>query len=157
MRAAARFVGPNEVEAGGERFRAKRIVVATGSRPAVPPIPGMEHVPYLTNETVFELAERPEHLIVIGGGPIGVELAQAHRRLGARVTLLERFSILPKDEADAVELVRSAITAEGVTLVERAEINEVGVEGNGVAVRYRAGNGSEMRIVGQPSAGGGGP
>jgi pyruvate/2-oxoglutarate dehydrogenase complex dihydrolipoamide dehydrogenase (E3) component len=148
VRAAARFVGRSEVEAGGERFRARRIVVATGSSPAVPPIPGIEHVPYLTNETVFELAERPEHLIVIGGGPIGVELAQAHRRLGARVTLLERFAIMPKDEADAVDVVRSAIVREGVEVVERAEINELGAEGNGVAVRYRSGSGSDVRVVG---------
>ncbi len=114
VRARSPLRGTGRGRGRRERFRARRIVIAAGSRAAVPPIPGMEHVPYLTNETIFELAERPEHLIVIGGGPIGVELAQAHRRLGARVTLLERFAILPKDEADAVELVRSVITAEGV-------------------------------------------
>jgi pyruvate/2-oxoglutarate dehydrogenase complex dihydrolipoamide dehydrogenase (E3) component len=83
IRAHARFTGPQEVEAGGARFRARRFVVATGSSPAVPPVPGLAEMPYLTNETVFDLTERPEHLIVIGGGPIGCELAQAHRRLGA--------------------------------------------------------------------------
>src|SRR3546814_20982664 len=75
--------------AGHTAVKARRFVVASGSVPAVPPIAGIDTVPYLTNETVFDLAERPAHLIVIGGGPIGAELAQAQRRLGARVSLLE--------------------------------------------------------------------
>ena len=73
----------------GIEIKARRFVIATGSSPAMPPIPGLDEMPYLTNETVFELATRPEHLIVIGGGPIGLELAQAFRRLGAEVTVLE--------------------------------------------------------------------
>ena len=79
-----RFTGPREVTADGKQIRAKYFVVATGSSAGVPPIPGIDQVPYMTNETVFELTERPDHLIIIGGGPIGSELAQAHRRLGAR-------------------------------------------------------------------------
>ena len=98
VEAPARFVGPREVEGGGLRVRAKWIVVATGSSALVPPIPGLGAVPYFTNETIFANRVRPDHLIVVGGGPIGLELAQAHRRLGARVTVLEMATILPKDD-----------------------------------------------------------
>ena len=83
IRAWARFVSEREVEAGEARIRARRIVIATGSSPAVPPITGLETVPYLTNEPLWDLRERPGHLIVVGGGPIGMEMAQAHRRLVA--------------------------------------------------------------------------
>jgi pyruvate/2-oxoglutarate dehydrogenase complex dihydrolipoamide dehydrogenase (E3) component len=147
IRAHARFTGPQEVEAGGARIRARRFVVATGSSPAVPPVPGLAEMPYLTNETVFDLTERPEHLIVIGGGPIGCELAQAHRRLGARVTLLERFSILPKDDPAAVEVVRHHLLAEGIDLREQVEITEVAREGNGIAVTLNEGE-FRQRITG---------
>ena len=147
IRAHARFVGPQEVEADGRRIHARRIVVATGSSPAVPPIAGLAEVPHLTNETVFDLTERPEHLIVIGGGPIGCELAQAYRRLGARVTILELFSILPKDDPDAVRLVRDQLRAEGIDLREQIEVRSVAREGNGIAIVIREA-GVEQRITG---------
>lgn len=134
IQATARFTGPAEVEAGGTRIRARRFVVATGSSAAVPPIPGLAEVPYLTNETVFDLTGRPAHLVVIGGGPIGVEMAQAFRRLGSEVTLLERAEIMPKDEPEAVAVVRAALLAEGVRLVERARIAGVARAGNGIRV-----------------------
>jgi len=82
-------------EAGGTRVVARRFVVATGSSPRVPPIPGIDATPYLTNETIFDLGAVPAHLIIVGGGPIGVELAQAHRQLGARVKVLA--SVLTSD------------------------------------------------------------
>src|SRR5271167_1455508 len=88
IRAEGRFVSPTEVEAGGMRIRARRFVIATGSSPAIPPIHGLADVPYLTNETIFDLTERPDHLIIVGGGPIGIELAQAGRRLGAAVSVI---------------------------------------------------------------------
>jgi pyruvate/2-oxoglutarate dehydrogenase complex dihydrolipoamide dehydrogenase (E3) component len=147
IRARARFVGPQEVEAGGRRIHARRIVVATGSSPAVPSIPGLAEAPHLTNETVFELTERPEHLIVIGGGPIGCELAQAHRRLGAGVTVLELFRILPKDDPDAVRIVREQLRAEGIDLREGVQVKGVAPEGNGIAVTLEHA-GSEQRITG---------
>ena len=100
LKEEARFVGRNELQAGPHHIRSKRIVLATGSRPAVPPIPGLAEAPYLTNETVFANRTLPSHLIVIGGGPIGLELAQAHRRLGARVTVLEAASFLAKDDPE---------------------------------------------------------
>ncbi len=113
LRAPARFTGPREVEVAGQRVRARRFVIATGSSPAIPPVPGLAEAPHLTNETIFDLTERPEHLIVLGGGPIGCELAQAQRRLGARVTVLELFAILPKDDPAAVEVVRRRLLEEG--------------------------------------------
>jgi pyruvate/2-oxoglutarate dehydrogenase complex dihydrolipoamide dehydrogenase (E3) component len=147
IRAQARFVGPQEVEADGRRIRARRIVVATGSSPAVPPIPGLAEVPHLTNETVFDLTERPQHLIVIGGGPIGCEIAQAHRRLGAQVTVLELFSILPKDDPEAVQVVRDQLRADRVDLREHVEVKGVARDGNGVAVTIKEAD-FEQRITG---------
>jgi len=89
IRDYARFVSPSEVEAGGKRITARRFVVATGSSPFVPPIPGLDAVPYLTNEDIFDLRDAPGHLLIVGGGPIGLEMAQAHRRLGCKVTVVE--------------------------------------------------------------------
>ncbi|WP_417829296.1 dihydrolipoyl dehydrogenase family protein [Thalassospira sp.] len=125
IQAEARFTGPNEVIAGGQTIRAKRFVVATGSRAAVPPIDGLETVNYFTNETIFENRVRPEHLIVIGGGPIGLEMAQAHQQLGAKVTVVEMDTILPKDDSDLVEIVRSRVKAEGISLYEKAKTKEI--------------------------------
>ncbi|HSS63648.1 MAG TPA: FAD-dependent oxidoreductase, partial [Gammaproteobacteria bacterium] len=134
VQAKARFVSPLEIEAGGRRIRARRFVVATGSSPAMPPIPGLDTVPVLTNETVFDVGERPEHLIVIGGGPIGVELAQAHIRLGSHVTLLDAFDILAKDDPEAAAVVRRRLVEEGVDVRETVKIASVERQGNGVAV-----------------------
>jgi pyruvate/2-oxoglutarate dehydrogenase complex dihydrolipoamide dehydrogenase (E3) component len=147
IRAHARFVGPREVEADGRRVRARRIVVATGSSPAVPPIAGLADVPHLTNETIFDLTEQPEHLVVIGGGAVGCELAQAYRRLGARVTVLELMSILPKDDPDAVRVVRDQLRVEGIDLRERAEVGAVARDGNGIALTLEH-DGIEQRLTG---------
>jgi pyruvate/2-oxoglutarate dehydrogenase complex dihydrolipoamide dehydrogenase (E3) component len=116
--AAARFLDGETVEAGGERIKARRFVIATGSRAAVPPIPGLSDVDVLTNENIFELKERPDHLIVMGGGPIGLEMAQSFRRLGAQVTVIEKFGILSRDEPEAVAVVRRKLVEEGVRLLE---------------------------------------
>jgi pyruvate/2-oxoglutarate dehydrogenase complex dihydrolipoamide dehydrogenase (E3) component len=133
IRASARFTGPDTVEAGGATIKARRFVLATGSRASHPPIPGLDDVLFLTNETIFERKAAPEHLIVIGGGPIGVEMAQAHRRLGAEVTILQKGSILPKDDPDLVAIVRDRLTAEGVDLREDVDIARVERHGNGIA------------------------
>jgi pyruvate/2-oxoglutarate dehydrogenase complex dihydrolipoamide dehydrogenase (E3) component len=122
LREHARFTGPDEVGAGGRRVRARRFVVATGSRPAVPPVPGLAGVPHLTNETVFDLAELPRHLLVLGGGPIGCELAQAFRRLGSSVTVADLGPILPKDDPELTAVVRARLLAEGVRLRERVKV-----------------------------------
>src|SRR5712671_4974495 len=100
LRAEARFTDPRTVRAGDFEVRPRRFVIATGSRPAVPAIPGFDGVPYLTNETIFSNRDRPEHLIIIGGGPIGIEIAQAHSRLGARVTVIDVGPLLPRDDPE---------------------------------------------------------
>ena len=147
IQATGRFTGPREVMAGGVTVRAKFFVVSTGSSAGVPPIPGLSDVPYLTNETVFDLRECPEHLIVIGGGPIGCELAQAHRRLGARVTVLEMFSILARDDPEAAEVVRRQLQREDVKLREGVQIVGVSEETGGVVVDINA-DGVSERING---------
>ena len=147
IKGTARFTGPRELEVDGRRIRARRFVIATGSSPAAPPIPGLDQVPYLTNETVFDLDERPEHLIVIGGGPIGVELAQAYRRLGVRVTLLEALSMLGKDDPQAVEVVRRRVVGDGIDLREGATIQAVAPYRKGVAVTVEH-DGERERIAG---------
>lgn len=134
IRERARFVGPREVAAGETMIRAKRIVVATGSRAGVPPIPGLAATPYLTNETIFDLRAAPQHLIVIGGGPIGAELAQAHRRLGSKVTILEMFTILAKDDPELVDILRARLAGEGIDIREGIKIDKIARKGKGVAV-----------------------
>lgn len=129
IRGWARFTGPDEAEVAGEVLRARRIVIAAGSRPFVPPVPGLDGAGYLTNETVFGLRERPDHLLVLGGGPIGVELAQAFRRLGSRVTLVEAGSILQREDPEAVAVVRTALEREGVVLREGTEVSAAGSDG----------------------------
>ena len=143
IQGAARFTSPRDVEVGGRHIRARRFVIATGSSPAAPPIPGLDQVSYLTNETVFDLDERPERLVVIGGGPIGTEIAQAYRRLGARVTLLEGLLILGKDDPEAVEVVRRRLIGDGIDLREATMVEGVERHGNGVAVMVRRNGESE--------------
>jgi pyruvate/2-oxoglutarate dehydrogenase complex dihydrolipoamide dehydrogenase (E3) component len=134
IQAEGRFIDRETVEAGGRRIKARRFVVATGSRAAVPPIPGLAEAGYLTNETIFDLTERPSHLIVVGGGPIGIEMAQAFRRLGSEVSVIEKFGILARDEPEAVEVVRAALSSEGVRLVEKVGVSEIQKQGDAVTV-----------------------
>lgn len=143
IRAFARFTGPREVEAGDQTIRARRFVIATGSRPFVPPIQGVDTVPYLTNETIFALRDRPRHLIVIGGGPIGVEMAQAHRRLGCEVTVIEGAQVLGREDPELAAVVTAALKAEGIALVEgQPVVRLAGTEG---AVEVTLGDGTQVR------------
>ncbi|OWU73515.1 dihydrolipoyl dehydrogenase family protein [Marinibacterium profundimaris] len=125
IRAWARFTGPREVEAGGHVIRARRIVIATGSRPVVPPIPGLDDVDYLTNETLWDLRERPGHLMIVGGGPIGIEMAQAHRRLGCEVTVVDGSRALGREDPEMSELVLARLREEGVVLREGVSVSRV--------------------------------
>ncbi len=134
IQAAARFTGPTSVEAGGLRIDARRIVVATGSSALVPPVPGLDAVPFLTNETIFDLRDRPEHLIIMGGGPIGMEMAQAHRRLGCRVTVVEMFKALGRDDPDLAAIVLGRVRDEGVEILEETKVVSVATDDRGVAV-----------------------
>lgn len=139
IKAHGRFVSPTEIEAGNQHIRASYFVVATGSTAFKPPIPGLETTPFFTNETIFANTTRPDHLVVIGGGPIGMELAQAHRRLGSKVTVIEARSIMPKDDAEAVAVVRESLVADGVTILESTSVTAVAPSPNGVKVTVSAG------------------
>lgn len=134
IRESARFSGRREVRAGDTVVQARRIVIATGSAPMIPPIPGLDQVPFLTNETVFDNRERPTHLIIIGGGPIGMELAQAHRRLGAQVTVVEIARALGKDDPELAAVVLERVRKEGVVIQEGIKIEQVARREGGVAV-----------------------
>ncbi|MHA1127970.1 MAG: dihydrolipoyl dehydrogenase family protein [Alphaproteobacteria bacterium] len=133
-----RFISPTEVQAGDTVIKARRFVIATGSSPFVPPIPGLDTVDYLTNETLFDLRERPEHLLIIGGGPIGMEMAQAHVRLGSKVTVLEGMKALGRDDPDMAAIALENIHAEGVEIVEGAMVSEI-IGGDGVTVKTQDG------------------
>ena len=117
---------PDELEVDGRRVGFERLVVATGSRAAVPPVDGLDAVPYLDNRTVFDLRELPEHLLVLGGGPIGVELAQAFRRLGSELTLVEATpTILPREEPEAAAVLTAVLTREGVRVCTGVAVTRV--------------------------------
>ena len=116
IRATAHFRDARTLLAGNRELRAPRIVIATGSRPAVPPIEGLAETPFLTNETLFALDHLPEHLIVLGGGAVGCEMAQAFVRLGAQVTLIEAEAALAREDAEAAALVLDGLRGEGVNL-----------------------------------------
>ena len=120
-----RFVDKATVQAGKVLIKARRIVVATGSSPFVPPIPGVADVPYYTNETIFDLRTRPKHLLIIGGGPIGMEMAQAHRRLGCDVTVIEGAKAFGKDDPELAAIVLDKIRGEGVQVIEDAPAQNI--------------------------------
>ena len=142
IRAFARFTGPREVQAGDSTIRARRFVIATGSRPFVPQIQGVDTVPYFTNETIFALRERPSHLVVIGGGPIGIEMAQAHRRLGCEVTVIEGAKVLGREDPELAQVVIDALQAEGIRLVEGQPV--VRLSGTAGAVEVTLGDGQQI-------------
>lgn len=137
------FVSASEVEAGGHVIAARRIVLATGSSPLVPPIPGLDGVPFETNETLFDRRERPEHLLILGGGPIGMEMAQAHARLGSKVTVIEGARALGKDDPEAAALVLDHLRAEGVEIAEGAMA--AAVRGKAGAIEVEAEDGRTFR------------
>jgi pyruvate/2-oxoglutarate dehydrogenase complex dihydrolipoamide dehydrogenase (E3) component len=120
IREFGHFISDNEVQAGDTVISARRIVIATGSRPLVPPIDGLDTVPYLTNETLWDLRERPEHLLIIGGGPIGMEMAQAHARLGSKVTVIEGDKALAKDDPELAGIVLNRLRTENIEIAEGA-------------------------------------
>lgn len=144
----ARFRDSRTVVVGDEhdiRFeiKARRFVIATGTQPLVPAISGLEHIPYLTNETVFETRERPKHLIVLGAGPVGLELAQAFRRLGSEVTVLEAEQPLAKEDPECSAIVLDAFAREGITIRSGVRVERVRRRGAQIEVAL-AGNPEEI-------------
>jgi mercury(II) reductase len=136
----ARFIGADEVEVGKARLRFARALVATGARAAAPPIPGLAEAGFLTNETVFSLTEMPRRLAVIGAGPIGCELAQAFRRFGAEVWMLEALDqILPREDRDAAATVERVLVGEGIEVLTGCKVTGVvrGAASRSVCFEYR--------------------
>jgi len=134
IREFGKFVSPRVVEAGDHRITARRVIVATGSSPLVPPIPGLDTVPYLTNETLFDLTETPEHLLIIGGGPIGMEMAQAHQRLGIKTTVIEGAKALGRDDPEMAAIVLDNLRAEGLEIAEGAMAKQISGEAGKITV-----------------------
>src|SRR5262249_2586033 len=135
------------VIAGDVEVRARRFVIATGSKPALPSIPGLDSGPYLTSESIFDLTERPEHLIIIGAGPTGLELAQGFRRLGSSVTVLEAAQPLERDDPECAAVVLARLEREGVVI--RSGVNIAGVVHSGRKVTNTIeGGGAEQAITG---------
>ncbi|NKB26917.1 MAG: dihydrolipoamide dehydrogenase [Rhodobacteraceae bacterium] len=125
------FISPTQVQAGSNVIEARRFVIATGSGPFVPPIPGIEATPHYTNENIFDLKERPEHLLIIGGGPIGIEMAQAHLRLGSKVTVIEGLKAMGKDDQELAAIILDKMRAEGMEIHEGQQAAKVsGTEGD---------------------------
>ena len=134
IQAAGKFVDKSTVVAGETRIKARRFVIATGSSPAVPPITNLAEVPYFTNETLFENQAAMPHLLVIGGGPIGVEMAQANLRLGSKVTVIEGMKALAKDDPELTIILLRALRDEGVVIREGAKVVRVDGSAGRIAV-----------------------
>jgi pyruvate/2-oxoglutarate dehydrogenase complex dihydrolipoamide dehydrogenase (E3) component len=142
----ARFSGPNTVEVDGNVLRFKKAVIATGARAVKPRIEGIDEVGCLTNETVFSLTERPEHLAVIGGGPLGCEMSQAFARLGSRVTIFHNEAhLLNREDPDAAKIVQDQFFREGIRLVLKAGIKRVFRNGQAITIAFSE-NGKEGQI-----------
>ena len=125
IRGTAHIKGSHSVEVAGQGYKADRFVIATGSSPLVPAIPGLDDVAFLTNETLFDYDRPMAHLLVIGGGPIGVEMAQAHRRLGAAVTIIEMARLLPNDDEELTAVVQDCLAGEGIDIRAGVKVERV--------------------------------
>lgn len=147
LKGAARFTSPREVAVGDTVVHARRFVVATGARPFVPDIPGLAALPYLTNETIFELAQRPAHLLVLGGGAVGVEMAQAHRRLGCEVTVIEAARALGREDPAAAALVLDALAHEGVRVLQDTPVTAARGQAGGIVLETAAGEISGTHLL----------
>jgi len=145
--AEAKFKDRNTVVAGDIEIRARRFVIAAGSKPALPEIPGLDTGPYLTSESIFDLRERPEHLIIIGAGPTGLELAQGFRRLGSSVTVLEAAQPLGRDDSECVDVVLAQLEREGVVIRSGVKVVDIAHAGPTVTATIESG-GAEQTITG---------
>ena len=134
LREPARFTSRTEIAAGEQRIAARRFVIATGSAPLIPAVAGLERVPYFTNETIFDNRSLPRHLIVIGGGSVGMEIGQAYAHLGAKVTIIEMERILGRDDPEVARVVADRLRRDGVTLLERTRVTGVDGEAGRITV-----------------------
>ncbi|MBK8027232.1 MAG: FAD-dependent oxidoreductase [Chloroflexi bacterium] len=137
----ARFLDAHTIQVGDRQMSAKKFVIATGGRAAVPPIPGLRDVPFRTNADFFDNDRLPRHLLIMGAGPIGMEMAQAYIRLGAQVTVVGD-QVMPRDEPEAVEVVRRVLGREGVTIIQSL-VTEVRKSDDDIVLILK--NGQEVR------------
>jgi len=148
----ASFISPRILRVQQDKeelqVQAKFFAIASGSSPMVPPIDGLSSVSYFTNETIFNNSVLPEHLLIIGGGPIGVEMAQAHAKLGARVTIVDMGPILPRDDQELVKLLRQELLEEGIQMVERVQVESVSQSGIQIELRVKKQNGEKVTLSG---------
>jgi pyruvate/2-oxoglutarate dehydrogenase complex dihydrolipoamide dehydrogenase (E3) component len=152
----ASFTGPHQIEVGGKKLNFKKAVIATGARPIMPPVPGLAESGALTNETIFELTELPARLAVVGGGPIGCELAQAFRRLGSEVTIIEMGAqFLPREDPDAAAILAEVFKAEGIKVKLSAMLEKVESNGAEKTLHLKVGEAKEIVIVDQILVGAG--
>ena len=143
------FVSPACFRVEGREIRARKFVIATGSSPAIPPIEGLDRVPYLTNETVFSLAEPVPHLMVLGGGPIGVELAQSFARLGSQVTLFEMGGrILPREDEDLAEVVARQLRTDGVAFQFNSQVQRITGGAGEITLHFTNADGTARSLQG---------
>lgn len=145
IKGGAKFISKRKVQVGKQKIKSRRIILATGSSASTPPISGLNKVNYFTNENIFDLKTKPEHLIIIGAGPIGCEMAQTHLRLGAKVSLLDVASMMPKDDPELVEIVRKQLTDEGVDLFEKIKIERIEKTGDSINVLLKIG--TEEKVI----------
>jgi pyruvate/2-oxoglutarate dehydrogenase complex dihydrolipoamide dehydrogenase (E3) component len=144
IKAEAHFTGPREVAGGGVVVRARRFVLATGASPFVPPIPGVDLVDHFTNETIFTNTRLPDHLLIIGGGPIGIEMAQAFCRLGSKVTVFEAEAVLSREDPELRDRLREILVGEGVDLHEGAKVVSVRNAGQGCILTIETSSGEQQ-------------
>jgi pyruvate/2-oxoglutarate dehydrogenase complex dihydrolipoamide dehydrogenase (E3) component len=144
IKGEARFKDKRTVAVGDFEIRARRFVIASGSSPATPPIPGLDSVPFLTNESIFDLNALPRHLLIIGGGPIGLEMAQAFRRLGSAVTVFEALRALPKDDPECAAIVLTALEREGVAVRSGVKVKRVAQTGDKITLTIDGEQGEEQ-------------
>ena len=148
IRDRARFEDARTVVSASARVRARRFVIATGSRPMIPNIPGLDTAPYYTNETIFDLDQLPAHLVILGGGAIGLELGQAFRRLGARVTIVDAVKLLANADSDAATLVLARLLKEGVSLLESTKVLSAAKTSSGVSLTMQDQTGKQGEVNG---------
>ena len=150
IRKYGRFINSKTVAAGDYEIQSRRIVIATGVHTSIPKISGLSDIPYYTNQTIFDLAQKPEHLLVLGGGPVGVELAQAFKRLGVKVTIFEKQKILSNFNSEQVEILRCNLVDDGVDLKEETSIEDISQVGDKLIVQLEIGEkitGSDLLIA----------
>jgi pyruvate/2-oxoglutarate dehydrogenase complex dihydrolipoamide dehydrogenase (E3) component len=144
VRGHARFIEPHRVQVGEEIFESEKIFIDAGTRSSIPEIPGMDSVPYLTNATIMELQEVPKHLLILGGGYIGLEFGQMFRRFGSRVTIVHRHDqILCNEDPDIVRELQKALEAEGISFCLNASSERIEKRGGGIALTIETGKGVE--------------